>query len=91
MAAGDSTAAVTAPATTSPAGIQAYRTRSRGHVRADVGKGVQPAGRGDVNRGAEEEQPGQAADRGSRRWGRENDGPAERARTEGHRAPEPGA
>ena len=26
MAAGDSTAAVTAPATTSPAGIQAYRT-----------------------------------------------------------------
>ena len=65
--------------------------RSRGHVRADVRKGVQPAGCGDVNRGAEEEQPGQTADRSSRRWGREDDGRAERARTEGHRAPEPGA
>ena len=65
--------------------------RPRSHVRADVGKGVEPAGRGDVNRGAEEEQPGQAADGGRRRGGRENDGPGERARTEGHRAPEPGA
>ena len=65
--------------------------RPRGRVRADVGKGVQPASRGDVNGGAEEEQPGQAADRGRRRGGRENDRRAERARTEGPRAPEPGA
>src|SRR5580693_8713880 len=86
MAAGDSTAAASAPVTTSPAGTQTYRSG-----RAAVGKGVEPAGRGDVNRGPEEEQPGQAADRGRRRGRRENDRRAERARTEGHRAPEPGA
>ena len=43
MAAGDAAAAVTAPVTTSPAGIQMIPPRPRGRVRADVGKGVEPA------------------------------------------------